>query len=71
MAQCEKLTMCPFFSDKMMAMPNSATLLKETFCLGDKTECARYRVSVAVIPVPPDLFPNDFERANQILGGPS
>lgn len=68
MAQCEKLVMCPFFSDKMKAMPNSARLMKETFCLGDKTECARYRVSLAGIPVPIDLFPNDSERVQKILG---
>jgi hypothetical protein len=68
MAECEKLVMCPFFSGKMKAMPNTATLLKETSCLGDKTRCARYRVSMAGIPVPPDLFPNDSERVQQILG---
>jgi hypothetical protein len=68
MAQCEKLVMCPFFSDKMKGTPNTAALMKETFCLGDKTHCARYRVSLAGFPVPLDLFPNDSGRVQQILG---
>lgn len=67
MAQCEKLMSCPFFSGTMDRMPNITGLLKETYCLGDKTECARYRVSAAGIKVPDDLFPNDCERADQIL----
>lgn len=68
MAQCEKLMACPFFLGKMQKMPNIASLLKETYCLGDKTECARYRVSTAGKAVPEDLFPNDIERADHILG---
>jgi hypothetical protein len=31
-------------------------------------QCARYQVNKAGIAVPPDLFPHDRERAQQILG---
>ncbi len=67
MANCEKLEACPFFTDKMINMPNSANLMKHTYCFGDKMECARYQVSTAGIAVPPDLFPHDHERGQQIL----
>ena len=48
-------------------MPAVAGLLKQTYCLGDKTNCARYQVSMAGVPVPADLFPNDIGRIQQIL----
>ena len=67
MADCEKLTTCPFFTDKMTNMPNIANLMKQTYCLGDKMQCARYEVSKAGVPVPPDLFPHDRARAFQLL----
>ena len=68
MAECEKLHTCPFFSNKMANMPNAANLMKQTYCFGDTMQCARYQVAKAGIEVPPNLFPNDRERAEQILG---
>jgi len=65
--ECEKLEKCPFFSDRLPNMPAVAGLLKQTYCLGDKTQCARYQVSAAGVPVPMDLFPNDNRRAHQLL----
>ena len=67
MAECEKLEKCPFFNDQLNNMPAVSGLLKQTYCLGDKTECARYHVSCAGLPVPSDLFPNDSRRSRQIL----
>jgi hypothetical protein len=63
MPQCEKLEKCPFFQDQMKGMESVANLMKEQFCLGDKSKCARYLVSSAGLPVPADLFPAEFERA--------
>ncbi len=68
MADCEKLSACPFFADKMQGLPNVTGLMKQTYCHGDKMQCARYKVSVSGLAVPSDLFPNDIERAQQILG---
>jgi len=67
MAECEKLTKCPFFNDRLNTMPAVSGLMKQTYCLGDKTQCARYEVSCAGLPVPLDLFPNDSSRAREIL----
>ena len=67
MAACEKLEKCPFFADKLEMMPAVSALMKTQYCLGDKSDCARYRVSTAGLPVPLDLFPNDSERARQLL----
>lgn len=67
MADCEKLQTCPFFADQMAQMPSVASLMKTTFCHGDKTRCARYQVLTAGVPVPVDLLPNDVGRAQQLL----
>lgn len=68
MAQCEKLAKCPFFNNKLGEMPAVSGLLKQMYCLGDKTLCARYEVSQAGVPVPLDLFPDDTIRARKLLG---
>jgi hypothetical protein len=70
MADCEKLLMCPFFTDKMQAMPSVSNLMKETYCHGDKTLCARYQLSMVGIAPPLDLFPNDRDRARELLKNP-
>ena len=67
MADCEKLQVCPFFTGHMAQMPAVASLMKASYCLGDKMRCARYMVSVAGVAVPADLLPNDVERARQLL----
>lgn len=69
MASCEKLNACPFFNDRLSNMPSVSGLLKNTYCLGDKQECARYQVSAAGLQVPVDLFPNDRGRARTIIAG--
>jgi hypothetical protein len=63
MAQCEKLEKCPFFNDQLSGMQSVANLMKDQFCFGDKSRCARYLVSTAGLPVPADLFPAEYERA--------
>lgn len=67
MAECEKLTKCPFFQDKMTNMPGTAALYKNKFCQGDNSDCARYRVSKASLPMPDDLFPNMLDKALEII----
>jgi len=69
MPDCERLITCPFFSDRMANMPSVSDLIKETFCHGDKSQCARYQVPCAGLPVPPDLYPHDVSRAQDILSG--
>jgi hypothetical protein len=68
MADCEKLAKCLFFADQLVTMPAVANLMKESYCRGDSQSCARYRLSSRGIPVPPDLLPNDNQRAAELLG---
>jgi hypothetical protein len=68
MADCEKLNACPFFSDQLAKMPGTASLMKQTYCRGDSARCARYMVATKGLPVPPDLFPNQRDRALRIIG---
>ncbi len=65
--ECEKLMTCPFFNGQLDDMPAVSGLLKQSYCLGDKTDCARYQVASAGLKVPADLFPNDTLRANRLL----
>jgi len=69
MANCELLETCLFFNDKMGNMPAVANLYKQRYCQGDKLVCARYMVfsKLGRPSVPPDLFPNEGERARAIL----
>lgn len=67
MAKCEKLKSCPFFNGRLANMPSVSELLKQTYCFGEKNQCARYKVSTAGLDVPPDLFPNDASRAKSML----
>lgn len=69
MAECEKLSACPFFNDKMDNMPAISDMLKKKYCLGDKTKCARYMVASALgkEKVPSDLYPNMIDRAKDII----
>lgn len=67
MADCSKLKTCPFFGDHMSALKAVADMMKRRYCLGTPAECARYQVSTAGISVPLDLFPNQEERAVQML----
>lgn len=69
MANCELIKGCVFFNDKMATTPVTAELYKKTYCQGNNAECARYMVFKAKgrEKVPPDLFPNQKDRATALL----
>ncbi|MBN1250731.1 MAG: hypothetical protein JXR51_10480 [Bacteroidales bacterium] len=69
MANCICLPKCPFFNDKMANMPSMSNLIKTKYCQGESSECARYIVYKAIGSenVPSDLFPNQVDRAKEIL----
>ena len=73
MAQCECLTGCPFFNDRLPDMPAASKLFKQQYCRGDKESCARYKVRQELGPqaVPRDLFPNQTERAIDLIAAAS
>jgi hypothetical protein len=51
-------------------MPGTVEMYKMTYCRGTHAECARYLVFKAVgrENVPKDLFPNQKERVQRIIG---
>jgi len=71
MADCECLPKCLFFNDKMQNMPAAASLLKKRLCQGDNSRCARHMVLTALgrEKVPPDLSPNQVDRAVVLIRG--
>ena len=69
MSDCELLAGCIFFNDKMADMPSTAEIIKIRYCRGDSSDCARFVVckSIGREKVPQDLFPNQTDRARQII----
>jgi hypothetical protein len=69
MADCECLPKCPFFHDRMANKPATAQMLKNQYCLGDNTGCARHQVKVALGSdlVPADLLPAQTDKVKGIL----
>lgn len=69
MADCECLAGCPFFNDRMEDMPSMAHIFKNRYCHGDNFSCARYMVfkELGKENVPVDLFPNQQDRAQDII----
>ncbi len=71
MPECALLPTCLFFNEKMKDMPSLANVMKETYCKGDNSNCARYMVFMALgrEKVPSVLFPNQVEKAKEIIAG--
>lgn len=67
--KCEFLHGCPFYNDKMDIESGIGKMYKNRYCLGDKTECARYIVREKLGPefVPVNLYPNMHEKADGII----
>ncbi len=67
--ECELLSTCNFFNDKMGHLPVTASIMKQEYCLGAFERCARYRVFEALGrgAVPEDLLPSASERCDRIL----
>lgn len=69
MAQCELIENCIFFNDQMPNMPSTSAVYKKIYCEQDWDTCGRYMVFKALgrENVPKDLFPNQGERAAEII----
>ncbi len=69
MAECELLSKCPFFNEKMTDLPATTARMKKRLCLTDNSQCARYMIFKALgrDKVPADLFPHQVNRALEIL----
>ena len=53
----------------MANRPNISASFKRLYCRGDNSKCARYMVfeALGVGRAPDDLFPNQEDRAKQII----
>ncbi len=69
MEECDLLSSCIFFNDKMADMPATAEMMKNRLCRSNKLGCARYLVcqQLGRAEVPLDLYPHDIERAKLII----
>lgn len=69
MAKCECLKQCPFFNDKLSNMPAYSMITKNKYCMGDSSECARYRIFKALGNgmVPLELYPHQSQIADRII----
>ena len=48
MPDCELLSTCPFFNDRMQDMSEMTETYKEQYCKGDYAWCGRYMVFKAL-----------------------
>ena len=71
MAECECLSGCLFFNDKMKDTEGLGAIIKQKYCLGDNTNCARFMVfkQLGKDKVPNNLYPNMQDRARLIISG--
>ena len=69
MAECKCLPGCPFFNDRMTTKPATAQVMKNNYCLGDNSNCARFMVfsRAGSKYVPADLYPSQVDRVKGIL----
>jgi len=66
---CENIKGCPFFNDRLDNMPALASMYKKNYCEGEYEKCARYVVckKLGKEGVPDNLFPNQMDKAMEIL----
>lgn len=69
MSECECMSECLFFNDKMSNMPLTSKVLKQLYCKGNSSKCARYIIFRALGKgkVPDDLFPNQITRIQKVF----
>jgi hypothetical protein len=69
MAVCKLMEGCLFFNDKMADMPATAEMLKDQFCRGDNSKCARHMVynKLGTPRIPPDLYPYQVKQAQVLI----
>jgi hypothetical protein len=69
MAECECLGGCIFFNDQMKSFAGVKEIMKQKYCKGDSSMCARHLVFAALGKprVPADLIPNEIDRAQSLI----
>jgi len=71
MGECEFISKCPFFNDKLGNKPNAIEEMKEKYCKNNNLNCARYMVAHSSGPdyMPADLYPHEKSRAYEVIAG--
>ncbi len=71
MGDCECVSRCMLFEEKMSSMPATVEMFRNRYCRADFLTCARYSVykALGMERVPADLFPNQEDRARKIVSG--
>ena len=66
---CEYLAGCLFYQEKMPMDKGLGSVYRKNYCETDHSKCARYLVVQAIgrEHVPTDLYPNMYQRAEQII----
>ncbi|MGA1821378.1 MAG: hypothetical protein ACMUIG_02490 [Thermoplasmatota archaeon] len=69
MTDCDYLSTCPFFNDRMDYIPEKAEQMKNGYCRRAGEGCARYMVLNAIgrENVPSDLYPMQLIRAEKLI----
>lgn len=69
MAVCEYTEGCIFFVEEVGFSPELNRSMRERYCLGDNSECARLRAMefLALDLIPDDLLPSDLERLERLI----
>lgn len=69
MPECAFMAKCPFFNNEMGFVSAMADIYKQRYCKTDFARCARFVVREALGPgtCPTDLFPNQIERARELI----
>lgn len=64
MARCQWAEVCTFFNDEVGYSPELQRTMREEYCLGDNTHCARLEAMDFLPPdeIPDDLIPTDHAR---------
>jgi hypothetical protein len=67
--QCEWVEECPFLEAKTSDMPAMVDIFRGRYCATDSFSCARYQVLKVLgrEAVPLDLYPNQVDRADEII----
>jgi hypothetical protein len=68
-SKCPVLEVCRFFNDIIENVPSISETLKKQYCLGDNSECARFRIfrEIGKEHLPDDVFPHEMEKAEKLI----
>ncbi len=66
---CPKLSLCPFYNDKMPMESGLGAIYKKKYCMGSNKNCARWLVLQNLGPehVPANLYPSMLDVASQLI----